>query len=135
MAFPDFPSGLFCGEVRHVTVQLRNSGPLPLHTLSIASTTPGFFTVGNPHSTPTPAQETSVTYPLLTTAAETDTDQHTIDRTDVPFVTRIPLPEDRLDPGHTLDIPLWVRGPATHGHYTVHFLFLYVADVDNPRLR
>ena len=46
----------------------------------------------------------------------------------------LPLPDGKLAPGGTLELPLWVRAAALGAH-TLHFVFAYSPSVPSPHLQ
>ncbi|XP_061153896.1 trafficking protein particle complex subunit 8-like isoform X6 [Syngnathus typhle] len=132
--FLQFPTALLCGEIRKAYVEFCNVSGVSLCGLRVASTHPEFFTFGNPSAgTPlTPlspasaenfsAYKTLAAAPGSGAACETlvsaDDFGPTSDMVDVPG-------GGTLEPGHSVQLPLWLRGPDQEGVHEINFLFYY----------
>ncbi|XP_061152992.1 trafficking protein particle complex subunit 8 isoform X5 [Syngnathus typhle] len=132
--FLQFPTALLCGEIRKAYVEFCNVSGVSLCGLRVASTHPEFFTFGNPSAgTPlTPlspasaenfsAYKTLAAAPGSGAACETlvsaDDFGPTSDVVDVPV-------GGTLEPGHSVQLPLWLRGPDQEGVHEINFLFYY----------
>jgi len=132
--FCQFPSRLLCGEVREVIIEFVNTGTTPLRNLTVASTHPEFLTFGTftstapPSHLPSPSSESSSgwpssIYPVLDTAVSERT---VISRLSCDYVYRLPLGDHKtIEPGETVRLSAWVRGPDMAGEHSIHFLFCY----------
>jgi len=140
--FCQFPSRLLCGEVREVVVELVNTGPTPLHDITVALTHPDFLTFGSSSassSVPGPLPETSSSwpnsiYPVLD-AGESVTSA--IRRpSHCGYVFPLPL-GDRVtvEPGETVRLPAWVRAPDVAGEHSIQFLFCYEPTNQVPHMK
>jgi hypothetical protein len=101
---------MLCGEVQHVTLEFRNTGNTALTALYVASTTPELFSLG----------ETS---PQRPGARQ---------------VTQISLPDnmaDKLSPGQTHTVPMWLQAPDTKGTTKLDMLFYYENENNNSNPR
>ena len=107
---------MLCGEVRRVTLELTNTGPVALCNVKMATTHPEFFTFG-------------VT-PVIATTSSGATVTPEQDGSHV-----VTVPCDLVEPGATMRVPLWVRGRCTPGTYLVDMLFYYESTGNNPNLR
>jgi len=50
-------------------------------------------------------------------------------------VCNVPLKGMTVEPGETVQIPVWVRGPDEPGEHSVDFLFYYEPTVKIPHIR
>ena len=135
MFFCQFPSRLLCGEVREVIVEFVNTGPTPLRNLSVASTHPEFLTfhalssAAKPSSTTaSPVSEVGSSwpnsiYPVLSLSAS---EPAVLVRPRCGYVYHLPLGgRVTVEPGETVRLPAWVRGPDVAGEHSIRFLFCY----------
>ncbi|XP_060773598.1 trafficking protein particle complex subunit 8 isoform X2 [Neoarius graeffei] len=142
--FINFPTGLLCGEIRKAWVEFVNVSAVPLTGLRVVSTHPEFFTFGSATSDLTPvtptasehcsAYKTMVTPPSVATVTLVSPASFGITGDDQPTVAEIPLTEGVLEPGDSLQIPLWLRGPDQEGVHEIHFLFYYESVEKNAKL-
>jgi len=106
---------MLCGEVRHVTLELTNTGPIALCNVKMSTTQPQFFTFG------------------LTLVKVTSTGPCITPEQDIKHVVSVPC--DRIEPGQTVQWPLWLRGQCTPGTYLADMLFYYESTDTNPNMR
>ena len=128
--FCQFPSRLLCGEVREVVVEFVNTGPTQLHNLTVATTHPEFLTFG---------PSASATNPPCTPETWPNSIYPVFDDTSVPgnafvgrpssqcgYVYNLPLGDHgTVEPGETVRLPAFVRGPDEAGEHSINFLFSY----------
>lgn len=50
-------------------------------------------------------------------------------------VVEVELPGKALQPGESLQVPMWLRGPDAEGVHEIHFLFYYESTQKNGKLR
>uniref|UniRef100_A0A3Q2PLD4 Trafficking protein particle complex subunit 8 n=1 Tax=Fundulus heteroclitus TaxID=8078 RepID=A0A3Q2PLD4_FUNHE len=135
--FLQFPTALLCGEIRKAYVEFCNVSAVALCGLRVASTHPDFFTFGsqpNPGSTencsayatfPTPLQPDSMSPEMLVSAP---------DFSQPSGVTEIPILGSTLQPGESIQLPLWLRGPDREGVHEINFLFYYESTEKGPKI-
>lgn len=128
--FLQFPTALLCGEIRKAYVEFCNVSAVALCGLRVASTHPDFFTFGSqattPHTPPNPgsAYVTSPT-PLQPGSVSSETLVSPPDYNQLSGVVEIPIHGGTLQPGESIQLPLWLRGPDQEGVHEIHFLFYY----------
>jgi len=129
--FCQFPSRLLCGEVREVIIEFVNTGPTQLHNLTVASTHPDFLTFGSSRPTAQPLNKSrpasdswpSSICPVLDGAVSEST---VVSRPHCGYVYHLQLGDHRtIEPGETVRLPVWVRGPDIAGEHSIDFLFCY----------
>jgi len=144
--FCQFPSRLLCGEVREVVVEFVNTGPTPLHNITVALTHPDFLTFGSssaaaagPSCVPDPSSETTSTwprsiYPVLGTGASVSSVVRRPSHCGYVFPLSL---GDRatVEPGETVRLPAWVRAPDVAGEHAVDFLFCYKPTSKVPHIK
>ncbi|XP_035987526.1 LOW QUALITY PROTEIN: trafficking protein particle complex subunit 8 [Fundulus heteroclitus] len=135
--FLQFPTALLCGEIRKAYVEFCNVSAVALCGLRVASTHPDFFTFGsqpNPGSTencsayatfPTPLQPDSMSSEMLVSAP---------DFSQPSGVMEIPILGSTLQPGESIQLPLWLRGPDREGVHEINFLFYYESTEKGPKI-
>ncbi|KAM4739693.1 trafficking protein particle complex subunit 8 [Anableps anableps] len=133
--FLQFPTALLCGEIRKAYVEFCNVSAVALCGLRVASTHPDFFTFGSQATTPftppspgsaencsayvtfpTPFQPGSVSSEMLVSAPAFSQPSG---------VMEIPIHGSTLQPGESIQLPLWLRGPDQEGVHEINFLFYY----------
>jgi hypothetical protein len=142
--FCKFPSRLLCGEIRQVTIELVNTGSRPLRNVKVASTHPEFFTFGPSRSNKEPGStsETSDTravwpdsvYPVLSAGKKEDFFTIKAPKS-AGSVCQVPLKGTTIEPGETVQVSMWVRGPGEPGEHSVNFLFYYEPESKTARVR
>ncbi|XP_064640195.1 trafficking protein particle complex subunit 8-like isoform X2 [Lineus longissimus] len=125
--FYNFPQAMLCGEVRQGMVQFENKGQVPLNRLKVASTNPEFFTFGVQDS----VQEKCI---YQTIPDKQGNEEYVLDKMDVKRVVDIPIPNGVLNPGASVSLPMWIRGPTTSAIHRIDFLFYYQSVEKNPKL-
>ncbi|XP_028258909.1 trafficking protein particle complex subunit 8 [Parambassis ranga] len=133
--FLHFPTALLCGEIRKAYVEFCNVSGVALSGLRVASTHPDFFTFGSQATTPQT--------PLSPTTAENCSAYNTLAAPPQPgavasqilvaaenfsqpsCVLEIPIDGGVLQPGASIQLPLWLRGPDKEGVHEINFLFYY----------
>ncbi|XP_058494315.1 trafficking protein particle complex subunit 8 isoform X2 [Solea solea] len=133
--FLQFPTALLCGEIRKAYVEFCNVSAVALTGLRVASTHPQFFTFGSQATTPlTPLSPTSAENcsPYKTLAAESQPGAVATEMLvsaehfqQLSSVMDIPVEGDTLQPGESVQLPLWLRGPDQEGVHEINFLFYY----------
>lgn len=111
---------MLCNEIQKVTVELHNTGTIPVHNIHLATSVPEL---------------------LSTCEFVSDTSSH--DKTDVDELTIvkekhrrrnhvIPLlqPNDRFDPGRSCAFNLWLKAPD-HKCPAVIDLLIYYENIDS----
>lgn len=128
-------------------MEFCNVSAVPLCGLRVASTHPDFFTFGSQATTPlTPLSPTSAencsAYKTLATppgaldgAVACETLVSPEDFSQVSSVTEIPINGSSLQPGETIQLPLWLRGPDQEGVHEINFLFYYESTEKDARIR
>ncbi|CAJ1060133.1 trafficking protein particle complex subunit 8 [Xyrichtys novacula] len=133
--FLQFPTALLCGEIRKAYVEFCNVSSVALCGLRVVSTHPHFFTFGSQATTPltplspnstencsayktmvAPPQPLSGALEMLVSAEEFS------QKSDV---MEIPIDGNTLQPGESIQLPLWLRGPDQEGVHEINFLFYY----------
>ncbi|XP_061593405.1 trafficking protein particle complex subunit 8 isoform X2 [Cololabis saira] len=132
--FLQFPTALLCGEIRKAYVEFCNVSGVALRGLRVASTHPDFFTFGNSASTPStspPASPEScsayqtLASPFRPGAAAAEALVSAGDFSQPSGVMQIPVEAGALQPGDSIQLPLWLRGPDQEGVHEISFLFYY----------
>jgi len=142
--FCQFPSRLLCGEVREVVIEFVNTGSTQLHKLTVASTHPEFLTFGTSTSTLQPSHGSSAPsegcsswpasiYPVLDSAVSEST---LVTRPHCGYVYHLPLGDrTTVEPGETVRLTAWVRGPDVAGEHSIDFLFCYEPTNEVPHVK
>ncbi|XP_043984891.1 trafficking protein particle complex subunit 8 [Gambusia affinis] len=133
--FLQFPTALLCGEIRKAYVEFCNVSAVALCGLRVASTHPDFFTFGSQSTAPfTPSCPRSaencsayVTFPtpLPPGSMSSETLVSAPACSQPTGVTEIPIQGSTLQPGQSVQLPLWLRGPDQEGVHEINFLFYY----------
>ncbi|XP_023679383.2 trafficking protein particle complex subunit 8 isoform X1 [Paramormyrops kingsleyae] len=134
--FINFPTGLLCGEIRKAYVEFVNVSKVPLQGLRVVSKHPEFFTFGSHAAALTPlspgASENCSAYKTVATGRASASftlvapaDFGTGADGSRPGVVEIPLPDSTLQPGASVQLPMWLRGPDREGVHEINFLFYY----------
>lgn len=134
--FLQFPTALLCGEIRKAYIEFCNISTVDLCGLRVVSTHPNFFTFGSHSTTPlTPVNPSSAencsAYKTMATAPEqagTVAAQSLVSAQDFQQpsgVIQIPIEGGALQPGGSMQLPLWLRGPDKEGVHEISFLFYY----------
>ncbi|XP_053285901.1 trafficking protein particle complex subunit 8 isoform X1 [Pleuronectes platessa] len=133
--FLQFPTALLCGEIRKAYVEFCNVSSVPLCGLRVASTHPDFFTFGSQATTPlTPLSPTSAencsAYKTLAMTPQPGSVASEMlvsaeDFSQLSSVMEIPIGGKALQPGESIQLPLWLRGPDQEGVHEINFLFYY----------
>ncbi|KAG9348071.1 hypothetical protein JZ751_004096 [Albula glossodonta] len=140
--FINFPTGLLCGEIRKAYVEFVNVSKVPLTGLRVVSKHPEFFTFGSQTApvtplSPTASENCSAYKTVVTGSASADGDQpcstSLVSPADFgagrdgqcPGVVDIPLPDSVLQPGCSIQLPMWLRGPDREGVHEINYLFYY----------
>ena len=129
----DMPHFLLCGEVRQVTVELKNSSQQVLTKLKLASTNPEFFTFGSSGSAN--SCDNNGVYATLVNTSDSDSEETLIQLDKVKHVLTLPVPNDSIAPGESVKLPMWIRGPESSGTHSIDFLFYYESATKNPKLK
>uniref|UniRef100_A0A3P9Q799 Trafficking protein particle complex subunit 8 n=1 Tax=Poecilia reticulata TaxID=8081 RepID=A0A3P9Q799_POERE len=133
--FLQFPTALLCGEIRKAYVEFCNVSAVALCGLRVASTHPDFFTFGSqstaPFTPPSPGSAENcsayVTFPtpLQPGPMSSETLVSAPAGSQPSGVTEIPIHGSTLQPGQSVQLPLWLRGPDQEGVHEINFLFYY----------
>lgn len=130
--FLQFPTALLCGEIRKAYVEFCNVSAVPLCGLRVVSTHPDFFTFGSQSSTPsTPVSaENSSAYKTFATNVQLGSEASESSVSAEEFgqpsgAMEIPVQGGMLQPGESIRLPLWLRGPDQEGVHEINFLFYY----------
>lgn len=143
--FLQFPTALLCGEIRKAYVEFCNVSAVALCGLRVASTHPDFFTFGSkastPSSSPSPASpESCSAYKTLATpfrpgSAASEVLVSAEDFSQPSGVMEIPVDGGTLQPGESIQLPLWLRGPDQEGVHEINFLFYYESTEKGLKIR
>ncbi|XP_018603460.2 trafficking protein particle complex subunit 8 isoform X3 [Scleropages formosus] len=139
--FINFPTALLCGEIRKAYVEFANVSKVPLTGLRVVSKRPEFFTFGSHTSALTPlspgASENCSAYKTVVTGSSSSSSSAVATTLVSPLdfgaggngsqpgVVDIPLPDSVLQPGASIQLPMWLRGPDREGVHEINFLFYY----------
>ncbi|KAM6921828.1 trafficking protein particle complex subunit 8 [Xenentodon cancila] len=133
--FLQFPTALLCGEIRKAYVEFCNVSAVSLCGLRVASTHPDFFTFGSkastPSTSPTPTSpESCSAYKTLAAPFQSGSVASEVlvsvdDFSQPSGVMEIPINGSALQPGDSVQLPLWLRGPDQEGVHEINFLFYY----------
>ncbi|XP_014675931.1 PREDICTED: trafficking protein particle complex subunit 8-like [Priapulus caudatus] len=124
----DVPPAMLCGELRRVSLELRNAGRSPLRHVYVATSHPEFLAFSNR------GDDVATTGGGVTAmtagggAVRVAKCQHSL-------VKRVPLPPSGLPPGGAVTLPAWIRGLNTSGRHKVHMLFYYLPQETTSKLR
>lgn len=126
-------------------MEFANVSRVPLTGLRVVSKHPEFFTFGSRAAPLTPlspgASEHCSAYKTLVA------DQAAVSLVSAadfgagggdgpcPGVVDIPLPDSVLQPGASVQLPLWLRGPDHEGVHEINFLFYYESTEKRSKLR
>lgn len=111
-----------------INVQFTNIGQCPLQRLIVASPTPDFYVFG------TYGAEESESYSYLGYAARTTNNGNSstspvmVEWKKISRISELLMHNGNyvsLDPGASIMVPLWIRGPDTPGCHNVDLLFYY----------
>jgi len=126
--------------VREVVIEFINVGPTPLCNITAASTHPDFLTFGSRSSKLTQGSvserhssswPTSI-YPVVDTTS--DVESVITHPSDCGYVYS-GFSSTAVEPGETLRLPAWVRGPDEAGEHSIDFLFCYEPTNTVPHVR
>ncbi|XP_054880101.1 trafficking protein particle complex subunit 8 isoform X2 [Poeciliopsis prolifica] len=133
--FLQFPTALLCGEIRKAYVEFCNVSAVALCGLRVASTHPDFFTFGSQSTAPftLPSSRSAENYsafvtfptPLQPGSMSSETLVSAPACSQPSGVTEIPIHGSTLQPGQSVQLPLWLRGPDQEGVHEINFLFYY----------
>ncbi|XP_013872892.1 trafficking protein particle complex subunit 8 [Austrofundulus limnaeus] len=130
--FLQFPTALLCGEIRKAYVEFCNVSAVPLCGLRVVSTHPDFFTFGSQASTPpTPVSaENCSAYKTFATNLQLGSEASEVLVSAEEFgqplgVIEVPVQGGVLQPGASVQLPLWLRGSDKEGVHEINFLFYY----------
>lgn len=132
--FLQFPTALLCGEIRKAYVEFCNVSGVALCGLRVVSTHPDFFTFGSQVTNPSPlsptSDENSSAYNTfaITPQPESVATEMLVSAEDFSqpsCVKEIPIEGSTLQPGESIRLPLWLRGPDQEGVHEISFLFYY----------
>ncbi|CAL1268042.1 unnamed protein product [Larinioides sclopetarius] len=129
--FHSFPYSLFCGEVQKVTAQLTNVGQHKLHRIIMASPRPGLFAIGNPG-------EVNDSESILKEISSSRQPSPVIAKWEADWMAEVLMSDGEscvLEPGSSLEIPVWFKGPETPGDHALDILFYYESEPSHPKLR
>lgn len=140
--FLQFPTALLCGEIRKAYVEFCNVSAVPLRGLRVVSTHPDFFTFGSQASTPpTPVSaENCSAYKTLATNLQLGSEASEVLVSAEEFgqplgVIEVPVQGGVLQPGESVQLPLWLRGPDKEGVHEINFLFYYESSEKRLKIR
>lgn len=121
--FPTLPNVLYQGEVRQLTLRFSNLGADPLQNVAVKLSHPGLFVFGKEPLTPNSSDELHQNLNPFENSDENvkETSSPICDQYDLSIVH---LPIEKLNPGDSVDIPLWVRGSKL-GNQQCRFVFYY----------
>lgn len=115
-------------------MEFVNVSEVPLQGLRVASKHPEFFTFGGHAAALTPlspgasencsAYKTVAAGPAAASSALVAPADFGADGSR-PGVAEIPLPDSTLQPGASVQLPMWLRGPDREGVHEINFLFYY----------
>ena len=123
------PESLLSGEVRQVSVVFTNSGSCCLHQLKVSCSNPDFFSFCES------GVARDAVYQTVSGCSETSDQEYIARKTTPLFVADIKLPDGRLEPGETTTLPMFIRGPDTHGVHFINFLFYYQSSDFHSKMR
>lgn len=118
-------------------MEFWNVGSVPLCGLRVVSTHPDFFTFGShtkaassscsdsPAGVADSLPYQTYSQPQASLAAQTVASA--LDFGSLASVVEIPVGGGTLQPGESVRLPLWLRGPDQEGVHEIHFLFYYQA--------
>lgn len=131
--YQSFPDSILCGEVQQISVEFSNIGERLLNRIIVASPTPGLFALG---SSDYEAYDHWQIYkgehrdrkasPVMAEWQYCDWKMEVLMSQGGPC---------RLQPGESITLPMWLRGPDTPGEYNLDLLFYYETDPSHPKLR
>ncbi|KAG8191463.1 hypothetical protein JTE90_020712 [Oedothorax gibbosus] len=129
--FHTFPYTLYCGEVQKCTAEFTNIGQHRLNRIIMASPTPGLFAIGNPgdvNDSDAILKEISPSRKPSPVMAKWDSD----------WLVEVLMSDGEhcvLDPGASVQIPVWFKGPEVSGEHDLDVLFYYESEPAHPKLR
>lgn len=129
--FQKVPFTLFCGEIQKVTAEFTNVGQHQLRRIIMASPTPGIFAVGSPGETNDP-------HTLFKEIPSSRQPSPVIAEWKSDWLIEILMPDGEpcvLDPGQSIEVPVWFKGPETPGDHDLDILFYYESYPVHPKLK
>ncbi|XP_077982517.1 trafficking protein particle complex subunit 8-like [Glandiceps talaboti] len=129
VTFNKFPVSLLCGEVQLTTVEFTNIGKCALNKLYVSSKNPELFTFGLINSQHTNQQV------YRTLSKQEYKQNNSCHLSELSYVTEISLPDKELEPGGSVSLPMWIRGPETSGRHELNMLFYYEPVEENAIMR
>ncbi|XP_015778661.1 PREDICTED: trafficking protein particle complex subunit 8-like [Acropora digitifera] len=116
VSFSGFPSNLLCNEVVQTVAEFTNCSDCCLEKLYITTPNPEFFTFGGISSSSEPNGKATGDFPKCKLSAS-----------DIRRVSEVPLPGNRLAPGYSTKLPVWIQGRKKAGKSIREVLFYYLS--------
>ncbi|KAK2556882.1 Trafficking protein particle complex subunit 8 [Acropora cervicornis] len=116
VSFSGFPSNLLCNEVVQTVAEFTNCSDCCLEKLYITTPNPEFFTFGGISSSSETNGKASGDFPKCKLSAS-----------DIRRVSEVPLPGNRLAPGYSTKLPVWIQGRKKAGKSMREVLFYYLS--------
>nr|XP_042908090.1 trafficking protein particle complex subunit 8 isoform X2 [Parasteatoda tepidariorum] len=129
--FQSFPYSFFCGEVKKVIAKLTNVGKHKLKRVIVASPTPGLFAIGIPGDINNPNA-------ILKEITSSRQPSPVMSKWEPDWMIEILMPDGEpcaLDPGTSIEIPVWFKGPEAPGDHDLDLLFYYESEPPQHKLR
>lgn len=116
VSFSGFPANLLCNEVVQTVAEFTNCSDCCLEKLYITTPNPEFFTFGGISSSSETNGKATGDFPKCKLSAS-----------DIRRVSEVPLPGNRLAPGDSTKLPVWIQGRKKAGKSMREVLFYYLS--------
>lgn len=114
MTFSEINLDFLMGELQRITVDLQNSGSVPLKNVVLATSSPDLLS----------NCELKTNQPEYTTNdGESAQIREKLARKN--HIISIPLPGGQLDSGQSLSFYIWIKAPYAKGHFSLDLLTYY----------
>lgn len=113
VTFSELNLEFLCDEVQKVTIDFQNTGTLPLHKVYIATSAPEYLCNCEPKTKDLPEFSNNCTPAMKEKFIR---DNH---------ITSVPLPNDKLEPGQSTTITIFIKAPNVPGPCLVDLLIYY----------
>ncbi|EFA11313.1 trafficking protein particle complex subunit 8 [Tribolium castaneum] len=113
VTFSEFSLEFLCDEVQKVTIDFQNTGTLPLHKVYMATSAPEYLCNCETKTKELPEFSANCTPAMREKFIR---DNH---------ITSVPLPNDRLEPGQSTTVAIFIKAPNVPGPCLVDLLIYY----------
>jgi len=128
------PDTMAQGELRCCELELKNTGPVAMGSVHLVSQTPGLLSFGKKKKGDKDQQKSSLyDFPLVqdnSSQFKRHREDGTVEQVSLDLLP-VPLPDVSVQPGCSVRLPVWVRGPDTLGT-SQHNLSVYYDTTISP---